>query len=116
MTVLASGYGVGDHVIPTTPNMLRVVLGECREDEAPQEKLVMVETQIDDMNPEFYPNAMDRLFEAGAVERSHRGAELRLRCFEEGADSGREEGEIDIPFGARAGLPAALLAEHFFDV
>lgn len=68
MTVLASGYGVGDHVIPTTPNMLRVVLGECREDEAPQEKLVMVETQIDDMNPEFYPNAMDRLFEAGAVD------------------------------------------------
>jgi uncharacterized protein (TIGR00299 family) protein len=68
MTVLGSGYGAGGHIIPTTPNMLRVILGECGAGEGTGERLAMVETQIDDMNPEFYGPVMERLFDAGAVD------------------------------------------------
>jgi len=68
MTVVKTGYGAGDHIIPETPNMLRVILGESRVGEGAGERLVMVETNIDDMNPEFYAAVMDRLFDAGAVD------------------------------------------------
>jgi len=68
MTVGKTGYGAGDHIIPETPNMLRVILGESRAGEGQGERLVMVETNIDDMNPEFYAAVMDRLFDAGAVD------------------------------------------------
>ena len=66
MKIIDDGYGAGDHVIPEMPNMLRVILGEmCVE---PGEELVMIETNIDDMNPELYEGAMDSLFKAGALD------------------------------------------------
>ena len=67
MKVLASGYGAGDHIIDEIPNMLRIVLGEMARSK-PQSRMIMIETNIDDMNPEFYEYAMDSLFEAGAVD------------------------------------------------
>lgn len=66
MKIIADGYGAGDHIIPDMPNMLRVILGETCED--PVEDLVLIETNIDDMNPEFYESAMDALFKAGALD------------------------------------------------
>lgn len=66
MKIIDSGYGAGDHIIPEMPNMLRIVLGEMEEE--PGEELVMIETNIDDMNPEFYEGAMDSLFQAGALD------------------------------------------------
>ena len=66
MKIIDDGYGAGDHIIPTMPNMLRVILGEIEEE--PVEELVLIETNIDDMNPEFYDAAMDSLFKAGALD------------------------------------------------
>ena len=66
MTIIDDGYGAGDHIIPTMPNMLRVILGEV--DEESDEELVLIETNIDDMNPELYEAAMDSLFKAGALD------------------------------------------------
>jgi uncharacterized protein (TIGR00299 family) protein len=67
MKVLKTGYGAGDHVVEKTPNMLRVILGEMAgQGEAPS--MTMVETNIDDMNPEFYEHVMESLFKAGAVD------------------------------------------------
>ena len=66
MKIIDDGYGAGDHIIPTMPNMLRVILGEIEEE--PFEELVLIETNIDDMNPEFYEAAMDSLFKAGALD------------------------------------------------
>lgn len=66
MKIIDDGYGAGDHIIPEMPNMLRVVLGEI--DAEPDEELVMIESNIDDMNPEFYESAMDSLFKAGALD------------------------------------------------
>ena len=66
MTIIDDGYGAGDHIIPTMPNMLRVILGAV--DEESDEELVLIETNIDDMNPELYESAMDSLFKAGALD------------------------------------------------
>ncbi|GJL79251.1 MAG: UPF0272 protein [Nitrospinaceae bacterium] len=62
-----TGYGAGDHVIENSPNMLRIILGEM-DGAGEEESMMMVETHIDDMNPEFYDHVMDRLFKAGAVD------------------------------------------------
>ncbi len=66
MKIIDDGYGAGDHVIPEMPNMLRAVLGEVHGE--PGEELVMIETNIDDMNPELYEGAMDSLFKVGALD------------------------------------------------
>jgi uncharacterized protein (TIGR00299 family) protein len=66
LKIIDDGYGAGDHIIPKMPNMLRVILGEI--DEESDEELVLIETNIDDMNPELYESAMDSLFKAGALD------------------------------------------------
>jgi len=65
MTIEKIGYGAGQKEFPDRPNLFRVILGA---DEAPwkQDEMLVIETNIDDMNPEFYDYALDRLFAAGA--------------------------------------------------
>ena len=65
MTIEKSGYGAGQKDFPDRPNLFRLILGA---DEAPwkQEEMLVMETNIDDMNPEFYDYVLDRLFAAGA--------------------------------------------------
>jgi len=59
------GYGAGKTRIPSLPNLLRVMVGELDE-RYEEDELVVVETNIDDMNPEIYPFVMEQLFSAGA--------------------------------------------------
>jgi len=66
MTILKDGYGAGDKIVSSLPNLLRVILGEMEGEVL--EKLVMIETNIDDMNPEIYDSVMESLFKSGAVD------------------------------------------------
>lgn len=66
MTILKDGYGAGDLIVSPLPNLLRVVVGEMRGDR--YEKLLMIETNIDDMNPEIYDSVMESLFDSGALD------------------------------------------------
>lgn len=66
MTIQRSGYGAGNHMIREQANLLRIMVGEMAEKSAGQ--VVLVETNIDDMNPEFYDHIMDTLFAAGALD------------------------------------------------
>jgi uncharacterized protein (TIGR00299 family) protein len=67
MLIRQVGYGVGDRNLKEMPNLLRVVLGE--PDLAYEADCVtVVETNIDDMNPEIFGFVMDRLFENGALD------------------------------------------------
>jgi uncharacterized protein (TIGR00299 family) protein len=59
------GYGAGERTLADRPNLLRIVLGTSQETTL-TEQLVMVETNIDDLNPEMYDYVMERLFAAGA--------------------------------------------------
>ncbi|HDR89051.1 MAG TPA: nickel pincer cofactor biosynthesis protein LarC [Bacteroidetes bacterium] len=65
-TIKKTGYGLGHHDLEI-PNVLRVYLAETEEKTA---QPVMVECNIDDMNPEQYELVMDKLFRAGADDVS----------------------------------------------
>jgi uncharacterized protein (TIGR00299 family) protein len=67
MSIAKVGYGVGRHPEDHPPNLLRVVLGQTTI-EAVKEKLLMVETSIDDMNPELYGHVMEQLLNAGGLD------------------------------------------------
>ena len=66
MKIQKSGYGAGSHIIKDHANLLRIIVGEAEG--AGSHKVVLVETNIDDMNPEFYDHIMDSLYSAGALD------------------------------------------------
>lgn len=59
------GYGAGTKEFAQVPNLLRVVIGEL-DTQFEQEQIVVVETNIDDMNPQVYPYLIEKLLAAGA--------------------------------------------------
>jgi uncharacterized protein (TIGR00299 family) protein len=67
MSVEHVGYGAGERDNPDTPNVLRVLIGRAA-DRADAERVVVIECEIDDMNPQLFGVAMDRLYAAGALE------------------------------------------------
>jgi uncharacterized protein (TIGR00299 family) protein len=64
MSLQVTGTGAGRRELPW-PNVLRVLLGQA--DPAGGEH-IEIETNIDDMNPQFFGHVMARLFEAGALD------------------------------------------------
>ena len=70
MTVEKIGYGAGTNEFEEMPNLLRIMIGQPDQPimGLQGERLIMVETCIDDMNPEFYGFLMDRLFADGALD------------------------------------------------
>ena len=67
MSVERVGYGAGDRNPPGRPNVLRVLVGKTA-DEARVERVVLIQCEIDDMNPQIFGVLMDRLYEAGALD------------------------------------------------
>jgi uncharacterized protein (TIGR00299 family) protein len=63
-----TAYGVGHKDHPVIPNLLRVHLGETSETIVAGHKASLIESNIDDMNPEFYDYISERLFKAGASD------------------------------------------------
>jgi uncharacterized protein (TIGR00299 family) protein len=61
------GYGAGNRDFADWPNMLRILVGEAEVGTA-QDRLTLLETNIDDLNPQVYEYLMDRLFKAGALD------------------------------------------------
>jgi len=61
------GYGAGDNDFPSTPNVLRVLIGK-EAAAAGATRVVVIECEIDDMNPQIFGVVMDRLYAAGALE------------------------------------------------
>ena len=64
MIIEKIGYGAGQKEFSTRPNLFRLILGESGGWQ--QEEMLVIETNIDDMNPQFYDHIMERLFAAGA--------------------------------------------------
>jgi pyridinium-3,5-bisthiocarboxylic acid mononucleotide nickel chelatase len=67
MTVSSIGYGAGDHDFADHPNVLRLLVGE-RSGDTPIERIVTIECEIDDMNPQIFGPLMDTLLAAGALD------------------------------------------------
>lgn len=68
MTMDSLGYGAGGRDLPIA-NILRVLIGEQdNPNETITENLIVLETNIDDQNPEIYDYVMAKLFDAGALD------------------------------------------------
>ena len=65
------GYGAGT-IRPDFPNVLRVLIGQDEpaqsSDQPGASQEILIETNLDDLNPELYPYVLERLLEAGAQD------------------------------------------------
>jgi uncharacterized protein (TIGR00299 family) protein len=64
------GYGAGTRDFPSTPNVVRIIIGDRSpaETATPAPRVTKIECEIDDMSPQLFGPAIDRLFEAGALD------------------------------------------------
>ena len=66
---VSHGYGAGKSEFPDWPNLLRVIIGEpAWADPDASDEVVVMSTNIDDMNPENFEYVMELLLEAGALD------------------------------------------------
>ncbi|MBC7910274.1 MAG: nickel pincer cofactor biosynthesis protein LarC [Pyrinomonadaceae bacterium] len=66
-----TGYGAGTREYEKFPNVLRLMIGEdeaTTQGQAETERLLMIETNIDDMSPQLFGHLMDKTFELGALD------------------------------------------------
>jgi uncharacterized protein (TIGR00299 family) protein len=75
MRIGGVGYGAGDRDLPETPNVLRVLVGEAAAEAAA--RVVVLECEIDDMNPQIFGVLMDRLYAAGALEVFYQPVQMK---------------------------------------
>jgi uncharacterized protein (TIGR00299 family) protein len=69
MTLSRVGYGAGSRDLPGHPNLLRLYLGRPLTPAAGlRETVLVLETHLDDMNPEWYEPLVAGLFAAGALD------------------------------------------------
>ncbi|MDQ1297100.1 MAG: putative nickel insertion protein, partial [Bacteroidota bacterium] len=102
-----TGYGAGQKEHPDVPNMLRVFLGETEENRKGHDA-ILIECNIDDMNPEFFEHISERLFNAGAsdvfisgiiMKKGRPGNMLNVIC-----ETGNEETLKEIIFSESTSL------------
>ena len=101
LVVLKTGYGIGQRD-GEIPNVLRVYLAEGSKrvtEDVEEEEAVMLECNLDDMNPERYTHVMDLLFEAEAADvfiipivmkKSRPGHMLSVLCNSDSVDKMKE--------------------------
>lgn len=65
-SIIRTGYGIGQKNNPERPNILRVFLAETVSEEEKGHQALLVECNVDDMNPELSDYISARLFSAGA--------------------------------------------------
>jgi hypothetical protein len=63
----AVGHGAGSRDTPGRPNVLRLVVGQADE-AATDERVLVIETELDDMSPQLYEPLCERLAAAGALD------------------------------------------------
>lgn len=66
--ILKTGYGIGQKINPDKPNILRTYLAEENYSKKSDAGSVLLECNIDDMNPEWYEQVMSVLMKEGASD------------------------------------------------
>jgi len=85
MSVEKIAYGAGERDPKGKPNVLRIMMGarasvsaaEPGPPASDQERIVKIECQIDDMNPQFFGPLMDRLLAAGALDVFYTAVQMK---------------------------------------
>lgn len=75
MTVEKVGYGAGNDRPGPMPNVLRATLG--RRSGLGRDRVVCIETNLDDLVPEHFDYLMERLFEEGALDVSLQSLQMK---------------------------------------
>ncbi|OFW19343.1 MAG: TIGR00299 family protein [Acidobacteria bacterium RIFCSPLOWO2_12_FULL_66_21] len=70
------GYGAGFKDFPGAPNVLRIITGDEQGSTA-AERIVSIECEIDDMNPQLFGPLMDRLAGAGALDVFYAAVQMK---------------------------------------
>jgi uncharacterized protein (TIGR00299 family) protein len=95
MRIERIGYGAGKSKF-AIPNALRIMIGRETASQHSPGTVAVVETNIDDLNPQFYETAMEKLFAAGALDvfltpiqmkKSRPGTLLSVICEPIGTDA-----------------------------
>ncbi len=68
MQVQTVGYGVGGWQLDDRPNLLRGIVGTCGDTALQSDRVVVLESHIDDGNPEWLGALIEDLMEAGALD------------------------------------------------
>ncbi|MFQ6042083.1 MAG: nickel pincer cofactor biosynthesis protein LarC [Candidatus Poribacteria bacterium] len=77
MTIDKIGYGAGGRDLAEQPNLLRIIVGAKKKDSPlikavrrcyDEDKIIALETNIDDMSAEIYGYLMEKLFSLGALD------------------------------------------------
>ncbi len=71
MTIASTGSGAGGRDLEEQPNILRVVVGEATQSAGVDLELaaaVVVEANVDDLDPRIWPAVLERLLAAGAAD------------------------------------------------
>ncbi|MCA1559510.1 MAG: nickel pincer cofactor biosynthesis protein LarC [Acidobacteria bacterium] len=76
MRLEKTGYGAGDRDFKGVPNVLRLMVGEASGGNA-VERIVSIECEIDDMNPQLFGPLMERLYAAGALEVFYAAVQMK---------------------------------------
>ncbi|MGB9179056.1 MAG: nickel pincer cofactor biosynthesis protein LarC [Pyrinomonadaceae bacterium] len=100
MKIERTGYGAGKREYQNFPNTLRVLVGETEGSAGLiDERLCVVETNIDDMSPQILGYVMDKAFEGGALDcyftavqmkKNRPGTLVSILCRPADLDSMRE--------------------------
>jgi pyridinium-3,5-bisthiocarboxylic acid mononucleotide nickel chelatase len=98
------GYGAGELDLPSQPNLLRLVLGRPTLAVGRRERVLVLETNLDDMIPEWYEHLMDALFQAGALDVAYFPLQMKKNRPGVGLT-------IVAPLDCRETVLAALFAE-----
>jgi hypothetical protein len=91
MRVKATGYGAGGKETPGEPNLLRLLIGEAKDLTSPsnEESLAVIESVIDDSNPQVLAYVSELLLEAGAwdvyrvavqMKKGRTGVQISVLC------------------------------------
>ncbi len=67
MKLEQTGYGAGTREYEKFPNALRVLIGDSAE-AGNEERLLMIETNVDDLSPQVFGHVMERALEMGALD------------------------------------------------
>ncbi|MBI5665798.1 MAG: nickel pincer cofactor biosynthesis protein LarC [Nitrospirae bacterium] len=99
--IVKAGVGAGDRDFKDQPNILRMFIGEKAEKKSQgsgvrsqksEDPITVIETNIDDMNPQVYEYVMEKLFKAGALDvfltqiimkKGRPGIKLSVLCNED---------------------------------
>ncbi|MGD0058300.1 MAG: nickel pincer cofactor biosynthesis protein LarC [Verrucomicrobiia bacterium] len=71
MSIEKIGYGAGSRDLDKAPNVLRAVLGQSAGDNrryTEADTVAVIETNIDDMNPQLFGDVMEQVLAAGALD------------------------------------------------